>query len=450
MPLTFEDARHLLSRSGFGGSPDDIRRLTQLDRAAAVSRVLDGTHRQALTPPPRWINRLPPAPEQRKHFSQDEKQAFREERKEEALELKGWWYQEMMTTPSPLTERMTLFWHNHFTSSLHKVKWPPFLYKQNFLLRMHALGSFRDVLFETAKDPAMIRYLDTGSNHKDRPNENYARELFELFTLGEGHYTEQDIKQAARAFTGWHIDPHTGGFRLNPKQHDDGVKQVFGTTGRFSGEDILSLTLKSPQVAIHIVRKLWREFVSEEPEAQEVIRLADTFRSSRYQVKPVLNALFMSPAFWAAENRGVLIKSPVELLVGTARLFRLPVQEPAMLIRAGRRLGQDLFDPPNVKGWPGGTCWVSSTTLLDRWQFLQRAIRGHEMGGMHEGDARESVEREMPMGHFTHGAMWLQTEPDDVIKQTLLPIDPVHPPAKGEERWQVVRQLVMDPVYQLK
>lgn len=230
--------------------------------------MLDGTHRHALTPPPGWINRPPPTPERRKHLSQEEKQALREERKEEALELKEWWYREMMATPSPLTERMTLFWHNHFTSSLHKVKWPPFLYWQNLLFRKDALGSFRDLLFGTAKDPAMIRYLDTGSNHKDRPNENYARELFELFTLGEGHYTEQDIKQAARAFTGWHIDPQTGRFRFNPYQHDEGVKQVFGKTGNFSGDDILSLTLNSPHVAIYIVQKLWREFVSDEPVPQ--------------------------------------------------------------------------------------------------------------------------------------------------------------------------------------
>ncbi len=450
MNLTFEDARHLLSRTGFGGSPNEIRSLTKLDRATAVSQVLDGIHRHALAPPPRWINARPPAPERRKHLSQEDKQAFREERKEEALELKEWWYREMVTTPSPLTERMTLFWHNHFTSSLHKVKWPPFLYRQNTLLRAHALGSFRDLLFETAKDPAMIRYLDTGSNHRDRPNENYARELFELFTLGEGHYTEQDIKQAARAFTGWHIDPQTGGFRLNPKQHDDGVKQVFGTSGRFSGEDILNLTLKSPQVAVHIVRKLWREFVSDEPAPQDVARLADTFRASTYQIKPVLSALFMSPAFWAPENHGVLIKSPVELLVGTVRLFRLPVQEPIMLIRAGRRLGQDLFDPPNVKGWPGGTRWITSASLLDRWQFLQRAIRGHEMGSLHDMQAGAGGDSRPSMGHGAHGAAWLTDEPDEVIKQTLLPIEPVNPTGKGDERWQVVRQLVMDPVYQLK
>ncbi len=450
MTLTFEDARHLLSRTGFGGSPDDIRSLTQLDRVAAVSRVLDGTHRRAVTPPPRWINKLPPSPERRKHLSQGEKQAFREERKEEALELKAWWYQEMMTTPSPLTERMTLFWHNHFTSSLHKVKWPSFLYRQNLLLRAHALGSFRDLLVETAKDPAMIRYLDTGSNHKDHPNENYARELFELFTLGEGHYTEQDVKQAARAFTGWHIDPDTGGFRFNAKQHDDGVKQVFGTSGRFSGEDMLSLTLKSPQVAIHIIRKLWREFVSDEPEAQEVSRLADTFRSSTYQIKPVLSALLMSPAFWAPENRGALIKSPVELLIGTVRLFRLPVQEPIMLIRAGRRLGQDVFDPPNVKGWPGGTRWITSATLLDRWQILARSIRGHEMGTLHNMQASAGGGSRPSMSHNGHGAAWLEDEPDEIIKQTLLPTEPVHPLANGEERWHVVRQLVMDPVYQLK
>lgn len=146
----------------------------------------------------------------------------------------------------------------------------------------------------------------------------------------------------------------------------------------------------------------------------------------------------------------MLIKSPVELLVGTVRLFGLPVHEPIMLIRAGGRLGQDLFDPPNVKGWPGGTRWITSATLLDRWQVLQRSIRGHEMGGMHEAAMGTSATTGMPKAHAVHGAEWLVTEPDEVIKQTLLPIEPVHPLANGEERWHVVRRLVMDPVYQLK
>ncbi len=450
MAMTFQEARHLLARTGFGGTPADIREWARLDRETAVTKLLGEALRHAHTPPPHWVTTLPPPPAQHRHMPTEQKKAFREARQREGLELKRWWYREMLTTSSPLTERMTLFWHNHFTSSLQKVHWPPFLYRQNVLLRAHALGSFRELVVGTAKDPAMIRYLDTQSNHLRHPNENYARELFELFTLGEGHYTEQDIKEAARAFTGWHLDPRTGSFRLNAKQHDTGLKSVFGKRGPFSGEEILDLTLSLPQVATHIVRKLWREFVSDEPDESEVTRLAEGFRSHRYQLMPLLTALFTSPAFWAPEHRGGLVKSPVELMVGTARLFGLPVHDPILLVRAGRQLGQDLFDPPTVKGWPGGTRWITSATLLDRWHILQRTIRGHELGGRPE-PAMGTSDRSMAASDHAHGSgAWLSTDTEVVVQHTLLPIDPMYPTIPGEERWEFVRHLVMDPTYQLK
>lgn len=440
MPLTFDEARHLLSRTGFGGTADEIRRLMPLDRKAAVAQVLTVPSNRAQTPPPAWIHRLPPLPRERTHWSEMDKRAFREERKQEALELKGWWYRELLATHSPILERMTLFWHNHFTSSLHKVKWPPFLYWQNVLFRIHALGSFRDLLKAVAKNPAMLLYLDTQTNRKDHPNENFARELFELFTLGEGHYTERDIKEAARAFSGWHIDHRTGAVRLDLPQHDDGNKVVFGKSGAFEGDDILALTLDHPQTARFLVSKLWREFVSDEPVSAEVERLASVFRQERYEIAPVLRALLSTDQFWAREQRGSLIKSPVELMVGTARLFHLPGEDPLRFVRYGRRLGQDLFDPPNVKGWPGGTKWITATTLLERTQLLQRSIRGHELG--HPATMSE-------MGQ-TSGRAWLATEPIDVVQATLLPLTPVSSLPTGEERAQTVLHLVTDPVYQLK
>ena len=173
------------------------------------------------------------------------------------------------------------------------------------------------------------------------------------FTLGEGHYTEQDIKEAARAFTGWKLNRRDGSFRIARRQNDHGTKTVLGKTGRFSGDDILAIALDQPSTAIHVVNKLWREFISDHPDPQEVDRLARVFRESNYHMKPVLSAMLTSPQFWASENRGVLIKSPVELMVGTIRLFDLPISDSLMLPRYSRRLGHDLFDPPNVKGWPG-------------------------------------------------------------------------------------------------
>ncbi len=331
MSLTFGDARHFLSRTGLGATPDDIRLLMRLDRGAAVSQVLTVPTHKGQTPAPSWIDSLPPLPNERKHWSESARKAFREARKAEGQELKVWWYRELLRTRSPLLERMTLFWHNHFTSSLQKVKWPPFLYQQNVLFRIHALGSFRTLLHAVAKNPAMLLYLDTQTNHREHPNENFARELFELFTLREGHYSESDIKQAARAFTGWHLDFRTGAFRVEQRKHDHGQKTVFGKSGFFEGDDILSLTLEQPQVARHLVGKLWREFISDEPDSVEVDRLAGSFRQKNYDIASLLSELFLTPHFWASENRGCLIKSPVELMVGTARLFNLAIEAPLHL-----------------------------------------------------------------------------------------------------------------------
>jgi len=444
MPMTFQDARHLLVRTGFGGTPADIRELARLDREAAVDRLLAGVSPAARTSPPSQVlNALPPAEGMKaKGLSVEQKKELRQERREESFELKGWWYQELLSTPSPLTERMTLFWHNHFTSSFHKVKWPALLYHQNVLLRHHGLGSFRDLLFQIAKDPAMVLYLDTQTNHRDHPNENFARELFELFTLGEGHYTETDIKEAARAFTGWHVAMHHGGgFAFNRRQHDEGVKHVLGKAGAFGGDEILAIALDQPACARYITAKLWREFISDEPESREVERLAALFRNSGYQIQPLLRGLLTLPHFWATETRGALVKSPVELLVGTVRLLNLPIQDTTMLAKYGKRLGQDLFDPPNVKGWPGGTRWITSATLLNRWQLLQRGLRGADMGGpMHTHAGPEEV----------HGAPWVAEEDAETIQAVLVPVLPVNPIPIGADRWQLVHHLVMDPTFQLK
>ena len=440
MGLTFDEARHLLSRTGFGGTPEEIRTFMAFDRPDAVKQLLTIPTHKASTPPPSWIYQLPPLPRLRKFWTDRERKAFHEQLKVQGHELKAWWYRELITTRHPLLERMTLFWHNHFTSSLHKVRWPAFLYQQNVLLRLHALGSFRTLLQSIAKNPAMLLYLDTHTNRREHPNENFARELFELFTLGEGHYTEQDIKQAARAFTGWHLDHHTGAFRMDLRHHDEGQKEVFGRKGHFDGDDILSLTLEQPHVARYLVRKLWREFISEQPDAVAVERLADSFRRNKYETVDLLKELFLTEAVWAPENRGALIKSPVELIVGTMRLFDLPFDDVTLQVVYGRRLGQDLFDPPNVKGWPGGLRWITTSTLLSRTQLLQRAIRGHETGHLHGMTDMKQAQ----------GAMWLATETTEVVQATLLPFAPVQPLTAGDDRGQAVHHLVLDPVYQLK
>ncbi len=433
--LTPDEARHLLVRTGFDASPDAVTKLAPLTWERAVQQVLNTAHEQPLTAAPTWINDLPPDPRQIKELDDEARKQIQKQTRERAVELKTWWYREMLNTDSPLTEHMTLFWHNHFTSSMRKVKWPAYLYRQNLLLRRYALGNYRDLLHTVAHDPAMLVYLDGQQNRREKPNENFARELLELFTLGEGHYTERDIKEAARAFTGWMVDRRTGEFQMNARQHDGGEKNFLGRRGKIGGDEVIEIILEQPRAAEFIVQKLWREFVSDKPDPQEIDRLATLLRNNRYEMRPLMQALLTSPAFRDPANRGALVKSPVELLVGTARQLQIPVAEPFNLARAGIRLGQDVFDPPNVKGWPGGQTWITSNTLLARRQILEQMLRGAEMG-----TTRKSGTMTASMNDV--GDM-------DKLKPLLLPLEPVNPPTK-DQGTQRLRSWILDPVYQLK
>ncbi len=380
--MGFDEARHLLNRTSFAAQVDEINDFAKLTRAQAVDRLLAATRRQASYPPPEWsqtyVRPFHPG------MTQEERmKANRREMVERGLELRTWWVAEMLSTPSPLTERMTLFWHNHFATSQQKARSATLMYRQNVLFRKYSTGNFAAMLREVGKDPAMLIYLDGAQNRKGAPNENFAREVMELFTLGEGHYTEQDVKEAARAFTGWSIDGESGEFRFRRAVHDDGVKKVLGQEGRFNGDDMITLLLQQPATSEFIVGKLWREFVS--PEASSaanmaaVKQLAADWRAANYEIKPLLREMLLSDAFWAPENRGVLVKSPVDLVIGSLRQFRFSVEDPAPFAVILRQLGQDLFNPPNVKGWPGGEAWLNTTTLLARKGFLNRLFRADEM-----------------------------------------------------------------------
>jgi uncharacterized protein (DUF1800 family) len=330
-------------------------------------------------------------------MTQEERQkAQRREQVERGLELRAWWTAEMLTTPTPFTEKMTLFWHNHFATSQNKVRTASLMYRQNVLLRQYALGNFGPMLREISKDPAMLIYLDGTQNRKAMPNENFAREVMELFTLGEGSYSEQDIKEVARAFSGWGFDQDAGEFRFRRPQHDDGEKVIFGERGKFNGDDVITLLLKHEKTAEFIVGKLWLEFVSPKADPVEIARLAKTFRNANYEMKPLMRAMLLSNAFWAPNHRAVLVKSPVELVVGSLRQFRFDVEDPAPFAVVMRQLGQDLFGPPNVKGWAGGEAWLNTTTLLARKSFLNRLFRTDEMGAPElSGDVASLIDRDM-------------------------------------------------------
>ncbi|MEP6941909.1 MAG: DUF1800 domain-containing protein [Betaproteobacteria bacterium] len=379
-PLGYDDARHLLNRVGFGATQAEILRFAPLSRGQAVNALLGDARAAATTPPPAWAAGTEPLryPRAGQKATDAEKKMFQQEQVREGLELRGWWVGEMLATPSPLTERMTLFWHNHFVSSQQKVKLAELMYRQNVTLRAHALGNFGVLLHAMARDPAMVIYLDSVQNRKGTPNENFAREVMELFTLGEGHYGEQDVKEAARAFTGWSLDRSTGQFVFRPLLHDYGGKTVLASTGNFDGDEVLDILLAQPQTAEFITRKLWREFVSSEPDPAEVKRVARVFRDSGYDIKVALHALLVSEAFYAADNRATLVKSPVDLVVGTLRQFDMKPGQTLPFAVAAAGMGQNLFSPPNVKGWPGQNAWINSSTLLARKQFLDRLVRADD------------------------------------------------------------------------
>ena len=462
MAMEFEEARHLLSRTGFGASYNEIVDIQPLEYEAAVDKLLSSTSTAAVTPAPVWVNEpIAGRSDKKGSLSREERKARQKILRKRSLELKAWWYREMIDTPSQLSEKMALFWHNHFTSSFKKVKSPSLLYHQNQLLRQYAMGSFADLLHKIARDPAMILYLDTQTNLKKSPNENFARELLELFTLGEGNYTEVDIKEGARAFSGWSVNKKTGKFRLRPKQHDEGEKRFMGHRGNFGGDEIINLLLDNPRTAEHITHKLWLEFVSDTPDPAQVEALAHQLKNSGYEMKPLLKALLLSPAFRDPGNRGTLIKSPVELAVGTIRTLEISVMETRPLVHYGRVLGQDIFDPPNVKGWAGGTGWIDTNTLLLRQTVLADILHGTVLREKAASDEelmkkmRRSMMSEAPGTEMDGGMASVSMTtfgPDageSIFIKTLLPTNPVEPVEKEEGR-DMIRKIIMDPGYSLK
>lgn len=369
-----EDARHLLNRAGFGARPADLAAFAAMSREAAVAQLLVETPTEARTPIPAELAEYQP-PMRIRELSVEERREFQ---RRTGIALRRWWVDTLFAAQGPaeqLRERMTLFWHNHFVSSVQKVKSAKLMLEQNRLLRRHALGRFDELLHAVGKDPAMVVYLDSATSRRGSPNENFAREVMELFTLGEGNYGEQDVKEAARAFTGWSIEPASGEFRLRPLIHDNGEKTVLGVSGRLDGDAVLDILLARPQTAEHLTRKLWRVFVSPTPDEREVRRIAARLRSSAYDLRVALGELLRSDAFWAEENRQSLVKSPVDYVVGSFNSLGMEPPDATALAGLLRQLGQDLFAPPNVKGWPGGEAWINSSTLLVRKQMAERLLR---------------------------------------------------------------------------
>ena len=291
----------------------------------------------------------------------------------ETRRLALWWADRMVATPRPLEEKMTLFWHGHFATSESKVRDYRMLLAQNRMLRQRATGNFRDILLGIMRDPAMLVYLDNGKNVREHPNENFGRELLELFTMGVGNYSEKDIREASRAFTGWTNDVLA--FRFDEARHDAGQKEFLGQQGRLGGEDVVDIILSQDVTSEFIAAKLYRFFVREDPSDTVQAELGAILREAGYALKPLLRAIFLSRDFYSPPSTGTQIKSPVHLFVSTYRklgLRRAPTVPDFNLLTG--RLGQSLFYPPNVAGWQGGRTWITPASLLDRGNAIHTVL----------------------------------------------------------------------------
>lgn len=379
----FKTAAHLLNRAGFGGTPADIDRLVGLGPDAAVASLVDFESIPDDTKAPEWAKPDPARqqelikartlPEDQRRMLQQQRQ--REDR-ERMLELRGWWLRRMVSGPRPLQEKMTLFWHGHFATSMEKVREPYYMWRQNELFRRLATGNWLQMLIEVGQDPAMLIWLDQAQSRKDHPNENFAREVMELFALGEGHYTEKDITEAARALTGWALDREAQKFADRPRLHDEGTKTVLGQTGNFDGRDVLRIIVAQPQAAKFITAKLWNFFAGSPPSNPLNDALAKVFRDGGDNFKPVLRAMFHSEEFYAPDVIRAQVKSPVQWLVTAVRQLERELPPPLIATGLTRSLGQDLFQPPNVKGWDGGLAWITTNNLLTRYNESATLVFG--------------------------------------------------------------------------
>ncbi len=379
----FTTAAHLLNRAGFGGPPAEIERLAAMGLEPAVVSLVDFENVPDNSANPEWAKHDPTKVERLMEARRSDEETRRKIQQEEqrnqrqrAVELKYWWLERMAKGPRPFQEKMTLFWHGHFATSMEKVRDAYLMWRQNDLFRQKGTGNWLELLVAVAQDPAMLIWLDQAQSRKEHPNENFAREVMELFALGEGHYTEKDITEAARALTGWSYDRPNEEFVERPRFHDGGEKTVLGRTGYLRGRDVLEAIVAQPQADRFITAKLWRFFAGTEPSEELASALAAEFHAVGGNFKPFLKTLFLSEEFYAESVIRNQVKSPVQWLVGSVRVLERELPGPFISFQLTRNLGQDLFAPPNVKGWDGGLSWITTNNLLARYNEAALLVQG--------------------------------------------------------------------------
>ena len=393
-PFDARRAEHLWNRAGFGASTAQV----EASVALGLERTVDGlltvenwieepfyARKRADGDLGRFVRSLP---EEEREMRMNE---LRSEDRAQVDDFLDWWVGRMLASEEPLRERMVLFWHGHFTSSMEAVHSSYEMIQQNQLFRRHGLGSFRELLHGIARDPAMLVYLDNASSKKSHPNENFARELLELYTLGEGNYTEGDVREVARAFTGW--GQRNGRFHFDSGRHDKGTKTVLGVTGKLDGDDVLEILLAQEACARHLAHALLGYLEGLEPAAERLTSYAATLRESGYRIDVFLRRLLLDPEFYSERTLASRVSSPLDFLVGSAR--RLGIDpEARVLVNGAALLGQRLFFPPSVRGWEGGESWATGGSLI-----LRGELAGVLLGRVHGRDlvAARRAEREGPV-----------------------------------------------------
>ncbi|MFT3936943.1 MAG: DUF1800 domain-containing protein [Chitinophagaceae bacterium] len=370
---------HLLWRAGFGPSVDDLASIDKISQDALFKNMLSASAKAPayIDVTDNYIKQLIMGADdndgmmQRRQLSDEQKKELRVKSRDGIKNLNLTWLSQMINSQQQLREKMSLFWHGHFATRTINI-----FYQQKLLdtIRTNALGNFGDLLRSVSKSASMINFLNNNQNRKGHPNENFAREVMELFTLGRGNYTENDIKESARAFTGWGANLN-GEFVFRPRLHDDGQKSFLGKSGNFDGDDILKILLEQKQTARFITRKIYRYFVNTDEDNEKIEWLANRFYQ-HYNIEKLMTDIFTSDWFYSEKNIGARIKSPVELIVGIRRILPMQIENEASQLLLQRLLGQVLFYPPNVAGWPGGKNWIDSSTLMMRLRIPQLIYAG--------------------------------------------------------------------------
>ena len=362
--------QHLMNRAGFGATPGELTAIAGKSRTEVVNSIFsksaDNTDLIAVK-----RSEVDDILAELKEKDPDTKKMYRKMLEEKKVDLNVTWLRKIINSPAQLSEKMTFFWHCHFACRDDN---PVLMQMLNNDMRDNALGNFRNLLMAVAQSPAMLKFLNNQQNKKDAPNENFAREVMELFTLGRGNYTEQDIKEAARSFTGWSFDNETLNFHFRERQHDFEEKQFFGKTANFDGKDIIDMILYKEECARFIVGKIYQFFVNDVRDEKVIEDLAYKFYMSDYDIGGLMKEIFLSDWFYDKKNIAVRIKSPVELIVNTSRWLGAEYGGDEALLFIQRILGQVLFLPPNVAGWPNGKKWIDSSSLIFRMEFGKKLI----------------------------------------------------------------------------